>query len=553
MRRLARTVAALAALLALSGGSLWSLGPAGAQERPVRLTGHDLAVEDVVRVARQDAPVEIAPEALDRADRAFRILLVAAAADLPVYGLNRGVGPARQVAVLKGDVIDPELRATSETFNRRLLIGHAQAAGPEEPREVVRAAMLARLNTALVGGAGLGPETLERFAAFLNLGITPVMRGRGSIGEADIYVMPPIGLAMMGIGEVTMHGARMPAAEALAQASLAPLRPWAKDALGLIGSNAFSAGQAALLCADAGRLLDRAEQVYASSLEALNGNVAPLLAASLATRPYPDTQAAAARMRALLAGSYLWTSDPERFLQDPLSFRSAPAILGVARGRLDRFRAALAIQLNAAEDNPVVLVDATPPPDASEVERRAYVSGISEGRRVTGAVVPSGHFDPLPWSLEVGALSEALAHLAASSLQRGARLAVPDFPKLAVDPPFTAMSMTADSLFAELSSLAGPVSTRVTPSSRDIEDIGTNAPLAVRRAGEIVGLARRVLAIEALVAGRLVELRRRARPDLALGPGTRALLDEFGPALVAPPAESRGGELMERADAILRR
>jgi histidine ammonia-lyase len=49
------------------------------------------------------------------------------------------------------------------------------------------------------------------------------------VGEADITLMAHIGLAMMGEGEVIYAGRRMPASEALSEAGLEPLVPFAKD------------------------------------------------------------------------------------------------------------------------------------------------------------------------------------------------------------------------------------------------------------------------------------------------------------------------------------
>lgn len=542
----------LLAMLAAAFTMLALAGPAAAKSDLVLLTGRDLTIDQVERVARGGARVEIAPDARALADKAFRVLLVAAGADLPIYGLNRGVGEARQVQVLRGDVVDPEVRAQSEAFNRTLLISHSEATGPEAPREVVRAAMLARLNTALVGAAGLRTEVLDRLVVFLNRDITPILRTRGSVGEADIYILPPIGLAAMGIGEVVMGDERIPAAEALRRAGLAPLKPWAKDALGLLSSNAYSAGQAALATAAAERLLDRADQAYALSLEALNGNVAPLLPASLALRPYPQLIEEAARLRELLAGSALWSPDPERYLQDPLSVRTTPAIHGAARRALARLKQSLLLHLNSAEDNPAILVDAVPAQGAGEQERRYYVAGSALGHFVTGAVIPSAHFDPTFWSLDIQALAQALVPLATASARRGDRLASGDFTKLRLEPPLTAMSLVADSLLAELVSLSGPILVAVAPTSRDIEDIGTGAPLGVRRAGEIVDLAYRILAIEVLVGARLVELRREAKPGLALGRGSTALLAEIRARVPPPNPDQRGGEVQEEAYRLLR-
>jgi histidine ammonia-lyase len=509
------------------------LAIAGALADPVRLTGRDLTIADLVRVARERATVEIAPDAMDRAATAYRVLLAAAAADMPVYGLNRGVGSMRQVRVLQGDVVNPEIQRISEAFNRQMLLSHSQSAGPEATESVVRATMLARLNTALYGGTALRPELLGMYVAFLNRGIHPVMRTRGSIGQGDIFITPAIGLAMMGLGEVRMGTERLPAAEALRRAGLQPLAPFGKDALGLLSNNAYAAGMAALALHDARHLLAHADVVTALALEALNGNVAPLLPASLAMRPYPQVAASAAGLRDLLSGSYLWQPHPNRFLQDPLSFRDTPHVHGAVRGQLDTLERHLLVQLNSSDDNPTVVIGIAPPADALAQERGYYVSGTVMGQEVRGAVFPTAHFEPIVWALDLQNAINAVSHLANHATQRGNRLSSGQFtPNVTLTPEEQGAGVasswkTADSLFAELVGLTMPLSVRVLPSARDIEHVGTNAPLLARRLSEAVDLSYRILGIELLIAAQLVDVRLRSQPDLALGVGTRSLLTEL--------------------------
>ena len=61
-------------------------------------------------------------------------------------------------------------------------------------------------------------------------------------------------------------------------------------------------------------------------------------------------------MRELLDGSYLWEPGTARNLQDPLTFRNAAGILGAAEDGLGFACAQLAIELNAAHENPLVVV-----------------------------------------------------------------------------------------------------------------------------------------------------------------------------------------------------
>jgi histidine ammonia-lyase len=360
---------------------------------PVVLTGRDLAVDDLVRVARGLAPVRPEAAALERVARAHHLLLLAAERGVPIYGLNRGVGIDRDKQIFRAGELDPAARRASERFNRNLLLAHSAGIGPDAPLEHVRAALLARVNTMLYGATGAQPAVAQMYLEFLNRRIHPVLPSRGSIGEADIDILAHVGLAMLGEGDVMYEGRRVRAGDALREAGLVPIAPFAKDGLSIFSSNAYAAGMAALLVHDARRLLDAGEVVAAMSLEGLNGNVSPLLEPVQALRPYPEQAAAAQRIRGVLDGSYLWRPDPGRPLQDPLSFRTMSQVYGSAREQLQALERAIAIQLNSSDDNPAVVLDATPDRAAPPAVRAYYVR---EGD-LKGAVIPSANFEPMSW------------------------------------------------------------------------------------------------------------------------------------------------------------
>ena len=94
-----------------------------------------LSIDDVVNVARFDAPVELTDEALATiADTRHRIEELAND-PTPVYGISTGFGALARRHIPK------DLRAQ---LQRSLVRSHAAGSGPEVEREVVRALMLLR-------------------------------------------------------------------------------------------------------------------------------------------------------------------------------------------------------------------------------------------------------------------------------------------------------------------------------------------------------------------------------------------------------------------------
>jgi histidine ammonia-lyase len=113
----------------------------------VRITGRELDPPRLLRVARHRAQVELAAEAVARMQAAQDVVGALAARGEPVYGVTTGLGSR---------VIEPVDGRRGAEFSLRTLRGRATAVGEPLPVEVVRAAMVVRLNGLSTGGAGRG-------------------------------------------------------------------------------------------------------------------------------------------------------------------------------------------------------------------------------------------------------------------------------------------------------------------------------------------------------------------------------------------------------------
>jgi histidine ammonia-lyase len=288
----------------------------------VYLSGKDLTIEQVVKVARQGSKVEVLPEALEVLKASRQLVFELVDSNVPVYGFNTGVGWNKDKRVFK---------EFFQEYNRNLIYSHCLGVEPVASEEEVRAIMLARLNTLLVGATGIQPEIALMYMHMLNAGVHPVIPERGSVGEADITCLSHIGLAMLGEGEAFYRGERLAASEALKRAGLEPVILGPKDGLAIVSSNALAAGTGALVLKDIKDLLDISDIIYALSLEGLNGNVSPLDARTHRIRPYPGQAYSAERITEYLEGSYIWEPDWKKPVQDPLSFRGSAHVHGAVR------------------------------------------------------------------------------------------------------------------------------------------------------------------------------------------------------------------------------
>lgn len=486
-----------------------------------------LTIEQVVEVARQQTPISVSSDTMENVDRGHKVVLEAALQNVPVYGLTVGVGLNKDRAIFKEvngqRVLSEEVLAVSRQFNINSLRSHAGAAGEPMSAEVVRAAMLIRLNTMLSGSCGAQRDVAQHYVDFLNKGIVPVVPSMGTVGEADITLAAHIGLVMVGEWEAFYQGRRVSGAEALQAAGIQPLRPVGKDFLCIISNNDLVVGDAALGVHDAEQYLQRATTVFALSLEGLNGNVAPFLDATTKARPFPGVIEAAGLIRESLAGSSLWTKSKERLLQDPLSYRDMAYTLGNALDAVQNAKRVVTIGINHTEDNPMVDLDVT------ETERSggSQVDSYLVRGKNSGAIYPTANFEPLPMVAAVEHVSLALGTLSDAFTMNILRLSEDEHSHLSRflagpnNPEGHAFGAIQKSFVAinTVNRLAMPVSLDSVAIAGGVEDRATHSQLAVSHMRQLMGNLYELSSFQLLHATQAIDLRK----DFTMGERTRKM------------------------------
>jgi histidine ammonia-lyase len=445
------------------------------------LTGDDLTVDDVWTVAVEGADVGLSASAVERM-RAARALVEAVAHGEHTYGVNTGFG--RFVSRSIPDDLAGELQL-------RLLRSHACGVGDPYPSDVVRAAMLLRANALAKGFSGARPELVELLVECLNRGVLPHVPSRGSVGASgDLAPLAHLALPLVGEGSAWVDGSLVPGRDALATVGLAPIDLAAKEGLSLINGTQFMAAMCALGLVRARRLAAAADIACALSLEALQGSRTSFMEAIHAARPLRGQGDSAANVRKLLDGSAIIES--HRWcdkVQDAYSLRCAPQVHGASRDLLDYVESTVAIELNAATDNPLVLV-------AEE------------------QVVSNGNFHGQPLAFALDALAMAVAELASISERRVERLVNPSLSDGL--PPFLTLEgglnsgfmipqYVAASLVSENKVLCHPASVDSIPTSAGQEDHVSMGNASGLKALVVIGNAERALAIELLAGAQGVE------------------------------------------------
>lgn len=446
------------------------------------LDGASLDADLLAHAAGPRGKVSIAPAGLERMAAARDVIVQAIARGTPIYGVTTGLGSRATEALSVSELSD---------FSLQTLRGRAHACGPALPADIVRAAMIVRLNTLLSGAAGASPDIAIGLAAAVNAGATPVVGEIGSVGASDLLLGATMGLALCGEGWMMDETGRvMPAADCLAGAKLSPLALGPRDGLALCSHDAFSAAAAAFGLVRSRRALRGVEMATALSFEAFRANLSTLREDVLALRPQPGEDAAGASLRLWLGASSLLEPGAARRLQDPLSFRNAVQVHGSAHYAHEFLARVVAVQINGAPDNPAVLA-------------------------ATNEVVSSGNFLTPHLTIALEAVSRALCMVATLQTARIARLLAEKFSGLAMflspgsasPNGFAPVLKIAEHLLSNMMSRAGPAAIWPSANADSVEDAMTQSlQAALNLAGVVEGLDR-VCAIELLVAAQAIELR----------------------------------------------
>jgi histidine ammonia-lyase len=462
----------------------------------VFLDGQRLSLDAIETVALDNAHVALAPSAIARMAESRDTIESILDAGMTVYGVNTGFGKLSDVRI-------PPEKLTELQFN--LVRSHAGGVGNPLSEQEARAMLLLRANVLAKGFSGVRPALAQLLVDCLNGGVHPVIPEKGSVGASgDLAPLAHLALVLIGEGEAFYHGERMPGAEALRLAGLAPITLEAKEGLALLNGTQAMTAAGALAMARAQRLVRLADLAGAMSLEALMGTPAAFDERIQDARPHAGQIAAAAHLRALLADSEIRESHRvhDSRVQDAYCLRCMPQVHGAVRDALAHAAGILEIETGSATDNPLVF-----PPKSSKDQLHAMV--LSGG---------NFHGAPLAYAFDYAAI--VLTDLAAISERRIDRLLNPDINEglpafLSSDPGlssgFMMAQIVAAALINECQVLAHPSSTGSIPTDGGKEDhvsMGMTGALKLRA---ILDNVERIVAIELMCAAQGVEFRRPLR------------------------------------------
>jgi histidine ammonia-lyase len=504
-------------------------------DRTVVLNGHDLTIEQIVMVARHGAKVELSAEARQHQADNYGLLLEASAEGIAVYWFNRGAGDQRETVMFEGDPMSTKNHALIEkTQAERFGSGARWGTGPEVgDEEIVRAMMVVRANAMVYNAPS--PQLSQMLLDLLNKRVTPVVQARGTLGEGDLAQLGNVGAVMVGAGEAYFQGARMPAGEALKNAGLTPIHPFAADDNALTSSNAYATGQAALLVNDAQQALEWCDLIYAIDLNGMNSSITPLSLAVQRDRPEKWLNWHAARVLDMIKGSYVFETDAKRIIQDPESLRASSIRQASTWEEWAALRDAVVLQANSSDHNPAVSVGLSPQDSwelATPQLARFFVKGGPHSHGQHGYIVSNANWDPYPMANRIESFVIALANMDIAVMLRIERFRNPFFTGVSADEVLHGVGRgffdyAPVDLQQEIQSLMNPVAPFGSAIVGTVEDLQAQTRIKTMRARQAVATTFDLLSFDLLQGSLWLDVRKTQDPKRNFGTAPTAAWAAF--------------------------
>ena len=455
----------------------------------------EVLLEDFINVTRKGYKVRISEDTYKAVEKARKLVERYVADQKVCYGITTGFGKFSDQIISENE---------TEALQKNLIMSHSCGVGNPLSIEYVRGIMLLRVVNLCKGHSGGRRITLDTLVEMINKNVTPYIPEKGSLGASgDLAPLSHMVLVMLGLGKAYYKDELLSGKEAMDKANIKILESLSsKEGLALINGTQVMTSIGAHVTYDALNLMKHLDLAGALSIEALNGIICAFDKKVHKVRPHAGQITTAENIRKILKGSKCITKQGELRTQDPYSLRCIPQIHGASKDAFNFIKTKVEIEMNAVTDNPIIFVD-------------------------EDEVISGGNFHGQPMALPFDFLGIALSEMANISERRIERLVNPQLnnglPAFLVEnggvnSGFMIVQYSAASLFSENKVLAHPASVDSIPSSANQEDHVSMGTIAARKAGEILGNARKVIAMEILCACQAIDLK---KSDASLGVMTK--------------------------------
>lgn len=433
-----------------------------------------LSLNDFSDIIFREKEVVLDKVAVDKVAANFRFLQGFSSNKL-IYGINTGFGPMAQYKVSESNLLQ---------LQYNLIRSHSSGSGNLMSPIVVKAVMLARLNSLIQAYSGVHTEVVELLSNLINKDVTPCIFEHGGVGASgDLVQLAHLGLVLIGEGEVIYEGKVQPTADVFNRLGIKPLTIHIREGLAILNGTSAMTGIGMLNIIQAQKLLEWSVILSAMINEIVEAYDDHYSYELNIVKHHKGQNKVAAQLRDILKDSKMIRSrsehlyNPENLnqevfedkVQEYYSLRCVTQVLGPIYDTIAQAEKVVVDELNSVNDNPII----------DHGNHNIFHGGNFHGDYV------SHEMDKLKAAVtKLSMLSERqLNYLLNDKLNQK----FPPFVNLGVlgfNFGMQGMQFTATSTVAENQTLSFPMYLHSIPNNNDNQDIvsmGCNAALMTKR------------------------------------------------------------------------
>ncbi len=433
-----------------------------------------LSLNDFSEILFKDKEVVLDKAAVEKVDVNFQFLKGFSSNKL-IYGINTGFGPMAQYKVSEENLLQ---------LQYNLIRSHSSGGGNLMQPIMVKAVMIARLNSLMQAYSGVHTEVVELLAVLINKDITPCIYEHGGVGASgDLVQLAHLGLVLIGEGEVLYEGEMHATMDVFNKLGIKPLTIHIREGLAILNGTSAMTGIGMMNIIQAQKLLEWSVLLSAMINEVVEAFDDHYSYELNIVKHHKGQNRIAAQLRDILKDSKMIRSRSEHLynpdnlnqdvfedkVQEYYSLRCVTQVLGPIYDTISHAEKVLVDELNSVNDNPVI----------DHENQNIFHGGNFHGDYV---------------SLEMDKLKTAITKLSMLSerqlnylLNEKLNQKFPPFVNLGVlgfNFGMQGMQFTATSTVAENQTLSFPMYVHSIPNNNDNQDIvsmGCNAALMTKK------------------------------------------------------------------------
>ena len=318
-----------------------------------------LSLSDFSDILFKEKEVVLDKSALEKVEVNFNFLKSFSSNKL-IYGINTGFGPMAQYKVSESNLLQ---------LQYNLIRSHSSGSGNLMSPIMVKAVMIARLNSIMQAYSGVHPDTVQLLATLINKNVTPCIFEHGGVGASgDLVQLAHLGLVLIGEGEVIYEGEIRPTSEVFNQLGIKPLTIHIREGLAILNGTSAMTGIGMANIIQAQKLLEWSVLLSAMINEVVEAFDDHYSLELNAVKRHQGQNKIAAQLRDILKDSKMIRSrsehlyNPENLnqevfedkVQEYYSLRCVTQVLGPIYDTICQAEKVVVDELNSVNDNPVI-------------------------------------------------------------------------------------------------------------------------------------------------------------------------------------------------------